>query len=164
MNKATQWAQLMVERQRTLDAFHETHRAPQKMEVDFPITSTYSRGDQLHAEVLLERDAHDRPTGNAECQLLLGGVYSRLTRAEAVLVGRWLVDTFDEDPTEKIREADAQLHKLWTAAVGQPGYSKGEWQHLLNLLWALVRIPRPEAAAQVGGKPEPGKAPMARSE
>lgn len=31
---------------------------------------------------------------------------------------------------------DTPLHKLWTEAVGKPGYDKGVWSAVFGLIWA----------------------------
>lgn len=46
--------------------------------------------------------------------------------------------------------AHAALHKLWTEAVGKPGYCKADWSELCNaidtlgFLAAARRVPTPE--------------------
>lgn len=43
----------------------------------------------------------------------------------------------DTDPL--FREADEQMHKLWTWAVGLPGYDKRAWQQLESRILKLAR-------------------------
>jgi len=33
---------------------------------------------------------------------------------------------------------DNLLHKLWTQAVGQPGYDKEEWKRMERIVWGAV--------------------------
>lgn len=50
----------------------------------------------------------------------------------------------------KVTRTDQMFHRLWTRAVGQPGYDKAEWQALRWLMQGGGKQGEPPASVAVG--------------